>query len=268
MRLMLLQLEPDVGCCSDVAPAIALVAVGRISDGAILAQKVDRTTSRDDIRAFETALAEMLQRASEVPAYPGWTGMQQVNSVEQERLLASEDPERDATESGCVYALADSQALCLVAVGFRSQLLCPDRVAQELLEGLNRKVRAVETERRLVKAKPGGLTAKTKRMLREVIRSYSDPDKVNNVRQVYQKFDNFKSLVSDNVKRTLEAHIAMETLQGQGQSISVAAEEFVKESICKRRRGEKQSRRAKIMAGASVCAVLVLLVLPLAIRWS
>lgn len=268
-------MEPDVGFSGDAAPAVALVAVGRISDRAILAQKVDRTTSEEELRAFEAALAELMQRAAEPPAYPGWRDMQLVCSVEQQaaeagKLLACEDPEQ-AAGSSCVYALADAQALCIVAVGFRSQLLCPERVAQELLEGLAKKVRAVETERRLIKAKPGGLTAKTRRTLREVIRCYSDPDKVNKVKQVYEKFDRVKSLVHDNVKKTLEAHLAMEVLQGQGQSMSVAAENFVKDSICKRRQGlrqgEKQSRRAKLKAAASVFGVFVLLMLPLTVRW-
>lgn len=263
----MLQLDPDVGVCADTAPAIALVAVGRISDRVVLAQKVDRTSSKEELRPFEAALADLLKRAAELPACPGWKDMQQVNITDpQERLLAIDDLEAESQDTGCVYMLADAQALCAVAVGFRSQLLCPERVAQELLEGLVKKVRAVETERRLIKAKPGGLTAKTKRMLREVIKTYSDPDKVNKVKQVYEKFDNFKSLVHDNVKRTIEAHLAMEALQGQGQSISVAAENFVKESICKRRHGEKHSRRAKLVAGASIFAVVVLLLLPLTFR--
>lgn len=259
---MLLQLEPEVSFCTDVTPAVVLVAVGRISDRAILAQKIDRATSKEELRGFELALAELMQLASELPAYPSWKQRVPVSDADtQERLLASDDAE--TTDHGYVYALADPQALCTVAVGFRSHK-CPERVAQELLEGLVKKVRAEETERRLIKAKPGGLTAKTKRMLREVITSYSDPDKVNKVMQVYEKFDNFKSLVHDNVKRTLEAHLAMEALQTQGQSMSVSAENFLKQSICKRRQGEKQSLRAKIMAGGSVCAVLLLLLLPLA----
>lgn len=244
---------------------VSLVAVCRISDQAVLAQKVDRTKSREDIRSFELGLAELLRKAAELPAGPGWKEMHSVSCPEpQERLLASEDLEADSTEGdhGYVYALADPQALCLMAVGFRSHLLCPERVAHELLDGLVNKVRDVESERRLIKAKPGGLTAKTKRVLREVIRSYSDPEKVNRVREVYEKFDNFKGLVHDSVKKTLEAHLAMEALQTQRQSMSVAAENFLKQSICKRRQGDKQIIKTKVLVASSACAALVLLAAP------
>lgn len=239
--------------CTDETPVVVLVAVGRISDQAILVQKMDKSTASEELEAFEDGLYKVMRQASALPAQPCW----------RERLEVSSDEESNG--NGYVYALADAQALCVVAIGLRSQL-CPERVAQELLEGLVKKVRVLETERRLIKAKPGALSSKTKRMLNEVIKSYRDPDKVSNVMQVHEKFDQFKSLMNDNVKRILEKHLTIETLQTQSQSMGASADQFLSESICKRRHGGVRSWRAKAAVGGSIFIVAAVLLLHMVVR--
>lgn len=255
---------PEVDPLIEASPIVALVAILRVTDQVVLAQRFDTATMDEESKAFEGALIKLVEKAAALPAHPGWQDKITVASGEDD---TNESSDVEAPSCNCICAMADAQALCIVAVGLRGQHF-PERVVQELLEGLIKKTRAYEPEDRLVKAVPGRLSRKTKRMMKEVIKSYSDPDQVHKVMQLHQRFDKFKSLMQDNVKNILENHLAIETLQSQGQSISASADIFISQSICKRRKGEgqKSSLKAKLLAGTSVCGVAGLLAMHLAVQ--
>lgn len=241
------------------SPVVALVAIVRIKDQAVLAQKADRrATPAKELRGFQAALGGLAQQARELPAPPGWQERRRVDGGDGE---ASESDIEALGSSGCVFALADPKGLCMACVGLRVRR-CPERVVQEILDGLVKQVCAIEAEERLLKAKPGRLSAKTKKLMKEVIESYRDPEQVKRVMHVHQKFDQFKSLMHDNVKRIVENHVVLETLQAQRQSIGASADLFLSQSICKRRQGQheqKSSLKTKVLMGGSICTVLVLL---------
>jgi len=255
---------PEVDPLIEASPIVALVAIVRVTDQAVLAQRFDTATTEEESKAFEGALMKVVERAVELPAQPGWQDKITVSSGEGD---PNESSDAEAPSCNCICAMADAQALCIVAVGLRGQHF-PERVVQELLEGLIKKIGAYEPADRLVKAVPGRLSRKTRRMMKEVIKSYRDPEQVHKVMQLHQRFDKFKGFMQDNVKSILESHLAVETLQSQGQSISASADIFISQSICKRRKGEgqKSSLKAKLLVGTSVCGVAGLLAMHLAVQ--
>lgn len=248
---------PQVVPTPYVPPAVAFVAVVRVCDQAVLARVNTKVASREELQGLDGALSQLLQRAQQLPAYPGW----------HSRQATSSDLEVASLDGGCVHALADPQALCLVAVGFRGQQY-PERVAQELLRELVKKVCASTSEERLCEAKAGQLTSPLKGALREAIKSYSDPAKVDQVTQVQQKVDEVKGLMQDNVKKILETHVTLETLEAHSESMSVAADVFLKQSSWAKRQAQLRNLRLKCVAAVSVGAVALLLVLPLMHHWN
>merc|ERR1712232_465335 len=190
---------PQVIPSSYTPPSVAFVAVVRISDQVSLAQKAEKLPS-EQLQSFESALSELMGRAAKLPAYPGWL----------DKIQVDDDIERNTGST--MYALADSQALIVIAVGFRGQQY-PDRVARELLQELAIKIHAIVGVEHLCEAKPGALTATLKGELKEAIKNYSDPAKIDRVSQLHAKVDQVKDLMQDNVKNILETHVTLEHLQ-------------------------------------------------------
>jgi len=221
--------------------AVSFVAVARVSDKAVLAQKAERS-SRDEMQLFEGALTQLLDRAAALPAYPGW---------KDKVCLRGDAEDVEANTSGTMYALADSHALCIAFVGIKGSLY-PERVARELLHELVAKIHLTVSVERLSEAKPKELTADLKGSLREAIKSYSDPAKVDKVSHVHAKVDQVKGLMQDNVKRILETHVTLEHLQHQSQSMTANADTFLKNSTAMRRQTEWRYLKVRLAVGVSI----------------
>jgi len=227
------------------APAVAMAAVARACDGAVLAQYAERSTSAPELRLFEEALARLMQKAAKLPAYPGW----------RDRMAAGE-----GLGDGQVFVLADARALCVAAVAIRGQGY-PERMAHGALQELLGQVHEAVSNEQLSETKAGKLNATLRASLKEVSRSYSDPAKLDKVTEVHEKVERVKGLMQDNVKKILETHVTLDTLHAQSSSMSSSANQFLKQSSAVKRQLEWRNLRVKLlMGGCALAAGIYLLV--------
>eukprot|EP00443_Scrippsiella_acuminata_P010410 CAMPEP_0115285382 /NCGR_PEP_ID=MMETSP0270-20121206/61394_1 /TAXON_ID=71861 /ORGANISM="Scrippsiella trochoidea, Strain CCMP3099" /LENGTH=271 /DNA_ID=CAMNT_0002702387 /DNA_START=54 /DNA_END=869 /DNA_ORIENTATION=- len=252
-------------------PAVALLAVARARDGVVLARLEGKTTSTEELQAYEAALDGLLTRAVVASAMPGWRA------------------EQGLGDEGCVYVQTDTQALIVVAAAVHRRY--PERLVQAMLEELAEEVRATQSEVRISGAQAGTLTGSLKGPLRALMRKYNEPakkDKVSEVREkadrlkslmqnpkkyselakmdqaaeVHEKVDVVKGLMPDNVKRILETHVTIETLENSSTSLTSSANEFLKQSSDLRRQVEARNFRVKLMTVVVASALAVYVSLP------
>jgi len=231
------------------ANSIALLAIARASDQAVLAQYADKAASAQELQGFEAALGQLLQKASKLPAYPGWRDQVTVGDKLDEH-------------SGSVYVLADKQAMCVVAVAVRGQRY-PERLAQGLLDELIEKVRSSETDETLSEAQAGKFRGAWRATLKDLVKSYNDPASLDKVSAVHEKVDKVKGLMQDNVKKILETHVSLETLQTKSCAMSASADQFLKQSVCLKRQIQLRNLRVKVLVAGCSCALGAYFIVPL-----
>lgn len=230
-------------------PDVVSVLVARASDQNVIAQYTVKGAVDQERQNFQAAFVRVLQKASKLPAYPGWR-----------ETLAVGDKLDD--HNGHVHALADKQALCVVAVAIRGRGY-PDRLVQGLLQELAEKVRSSATDEQLSEAKAGQLNGTLKNLMKAVVKSHSDPSKLDRVTEVHEKVDRVKSLMHENVKRILETHVSLDNLQTKSSSMSVSADQFLKQSVSLKRQVQLRNLRVKIMVAGCSCALAAYLLMPL-----
>lgn len=226
-------------------PSVAFLAVARAADGAVLASCFDRSAAGDERADLEGVLAALLRRAAAL-AYPGWR-----------------DSCRAGPGEGCstVYALADARGLAVYAAGVRGAGY-PERVAQQLLRALAERVAASQGEEALLEAGAGSLTAPLKRELRALMGAYEDPAAVDQVAQVHEKVEGLKCVMQENVRQILEAHASVAALQDKSQTMTAAADKFVKQSVNLKRQVQCRDLKVKAMVIAFLCLLVFYLLLP------
>jgi len=226
---------------------VTFAAVARIGDQAVLARYVDRSAaaSEAEVAGYDKAMAELLQKAGRLPAYPGWTG-----SVAAAGAAA-----------GNVHALADPQALCVLVVAIRAGY--PERLVRPLLQELAEKVRATESAERLSEAQAGKLTGTLRSCLKEVVRTYNEPGKLDKVTAAHEKVDKIKDLMHDNVRKILETHGSLETLQAKSTSMTASADKFLKQSSALKHQLQMRNLRVKAIMALCSGALLTYVLMPL-----
>jgi len=222
---------------SSNSSCVAFLAVARIEDRSILAERVDKGTSEAEKKAIKTSLSSLLERAAYLK-YPGWK--------EQRQSSGGFD--------GSVYALADAQGVCVVAVGLRGGLYpYPPRVAWELLKKF---VESVEEQKLdLRESKASGLALPLKKPMQDIMKSYSDPCEQDAVSQVQQKVDGVKVLMHENVRKILETHTTLDALQNKSADMNTSAMKFVQQSTDLKR--QVQMRNLKVKAAMVISAAAI-----------
>jgi len=229
-------------------PDVAYAALVRVGDQAILAQKGDKAPPAD-VKKYEVAVSQLVERAATLPAYPGW----------KDSLEVAGD-----LESGSVctmFAVADAQALAIVAVTFQGPV--PERVARDFLQELASSVRLVVNEERVSEARLGKLNVEFKKALKDTVKSQNDPSKMDRVLEAQAKVEQVKGLMQENVKKILETHVTLENLQDKSQNMSQSADLFLKRSTAAKRQLQWSNIRVKVMVAASVATVLLIVTLPI-----
>jgi len=236
--------HPQPGAESLAPPAVALLAVARAEDGAVLARLEDKASEEEELKAFEATLGELLDIAANIPVLPGgWKASQGLG------------------DEGCVYVLADPQGVCVVAAAVRRQY--PERMAQALLQELAKEVRLAESEEKIEAAEAEKLTGSLKGKLRVLMRKYSEQAKMDKKTEVHEKVDLVKGLMEDNVKKILETHVTIDSLESKSSSLSTSANLFLKESASLRRQVQARNFRVKLVFVASAAALALYVSLPL-----
>lgn len=85
--------------------------------------------------------------------------------------------------------------------------------------------------------------------MKDVIKTYNDPAALDKTTEVREKVDQLKGIMQDNVKRILETHVTLESLENSSSSMSSQANRFLRQSVDLRR--QIQLRNLKIKARAS-----------------
>ncbi|CAJ1361687.1 unnamed protein product [Effrenium voratum] len=232
-----------------MAETIAFLGVARIQDQAILATCYEKSVLNEEKKNYEGALASALERAKS--AYPGWR-------------------DRASCDEGVLYTFADPQALCLLAVGIRDAQY-PERVAVQLLREMADKVRNSQGDELLLEAKSGSLSKPLRKLMMDTMRTYNDAGAQDKTTEVREKVDQLKGImqemsvvrvtgwrwqvllilagrkidtvshdaVEDNVKKILETHVTLESLENSSSSMSSQANKFLKQSVDLRRQVPK-----------------------------
>lgn len=218
---------------------VAFLGVARIRDQAVLATCFDKSCLTEEKKGFESTLAAVLERAS--AAYPGW---------------------RERTEcqgcDGLLHAFADNQALCIVVAGVRD-VQYPDRVALQLLREFADKVMNTQGDEIISEAKTGALNTPLRKIMKELMKSYSDVAAQDKTTEVREKVDQLKGIMQDNVKRILETHVTLESLENSSNSMSSQANQFLRQSVDLRRQVQWRNLKIKIIFAVCVLAFLAYL---------
>jgi hypothetical protein len=224
--------------------SIAFLAVARIADKAILAERLEKGTSQAEKKAIETSLSSLLDRAAYMN-YPGWK--------EQRQCSGAFD--------GSVFALADAKGLSVAAVGIRGGLYpYPPRVAWELLKKLTEAMQ--QQELNIHEAKAFALALPLKKPMQEVMKGYSDAADKDTISQVQQKVDGVKSMMNDNVRKIIETHTTLDALQEKSATMNDSAVKFVQQSTTLKRQMQIRNLKIKVAVILSVAALGTYVMLP------
>jgi len=222
----------------------ALLAVVRMVDQTMLAERLDKGTSEAEKKAIHVSLSALLQRADYLKS-PGWKDQRQCSGA----------------FDGSVYACADSRGVCAVVVGIRGGLYpYPPRVAWELLRKLKDAVE--QQELNLAEAKTGVLAAPLKKPMQDIMRSYSEPGDQDAITQVQQKVDGVKVVMQENVRKILETHTTLDALQDKSAEMNASAVKFVQQSTTVKRQLQMRSLKVKAAMVFSAAALGAYLLLP------
>lgn len=201
-------------------------------DKAVLATCFDKAVLNEEKKGFEGALASVLERTGS--AYPGW---------------------RDRTDcrdcDGVLHSCVDPQGLCLMVAGVRSTQY-PERVVVQMLRELAEKVRTSQGVDVLSESRAGSLTTSLKTTMKDLIRSYSDAAAHDKTAEVREKVDQLKGVMQDNVKRILETHVTLESLENSSSSMSTQANRFLRQSVDLRRQLQFRNLKIKVIFGVCV----------------
>eukprot|EP00927_Polykrikos_kofoidii_P003278 TRINITY_DN11307_c0_g1_i2.p1 TRINITY_DN11307_c0_g1~~TRINITY_DN11307_c0_g1_i2.p1 ORF type:complete len:234 (-),score=54.69 TRINITY_DN11307_c0_g1_i2:126-827(-) len=219
--------------------AVAFLAVARIQDRAVLATCFDKNVLNEEKKAFEATLNSVVERAG--AAYPGW---------------------RERTDcqgcDGVMHAFADASALCVLVAGIRDSQY-PDRVALQLLRDFADKVLNTSGDELLSEARPGALSTPLRKLMRDLMKSYGDPAANDKTTEVREKVDQLKGIMQDNVKRILETHVTLESLENSSNSMSSQANNFLRQSVDLRRQVQFRNLKIKLILATVVVAFILYL---------
>jgi vesicle-associated membrane protein 72 len=219
---------------------IAVIAVARIADQALLATCFDTGASSTEKQCFESAISSLLARSSS--AYPRWKDRCECDGCD-----------------GTVFVLADAQATCITAVGIRDSKF-PERVALQLLRECAEKTYNLQGSE-LTDAAPNSLNTALRKPLRHLMKTYNDAS-VDKMTKTQEQVDALKGVMQDNVKKILETHVTLDQLQNNTQSMSSQANQFLRQSVDLRRQVQLRNLKLKLIVVACVLAVVLYFAMP------
>lgn len=222
---------------------VAFLGVARLKDQAVLATCFDKAALNEEKTGFENALANALESSS--TAYPG----------RRERVNCQEC-------DGVLHVFVEQQnALYLVVAGIRDPNY-PERVALQLLREFSEKVRNATGDELIGEARPGSLTTPLRKLMRDMMKNYNDAGAHDKTTEVREKVDELKGVMQDNVKRILETHVTLESLQNSSNSMSSQANQFLRQSVDLKRQVQYRNLKVKVICGLCVVAVVAYFALP------
>eukprot|EP00922_Rhytidocystis_sp_ex-Travisia-forbesii_P032653 GHVS01048526.1.p1 GENE.GHVS01048526.1~~GHVS01048526.1.p1 ORF type:complete len:236 (+),score=38.44 GHVS01048526.1:45-752(+) len=221
---------------------ILFVGIGRIRDQVTLASSYDRivTQEKDQLEQhFLTCLGDAVSRGS-----PGG----------REKRVFGEC---------CFFLLADKDLCALYGVACKSPNY-PERHAFALLGEVVRMVGSLEEGgdvRSYLNGLPmGGLTKQLRKPLKELADRYDQPAAFDKTAEVQAKVDSTKGVMEENLKKILESHAHIGTLQDKTDNLASSASQFNRSAGDLRRMMWLRKIKVTIILGIVVAAVVAYLV--------
>merc|ERR1719343_426277 len=94
------------------------------------------------------------------------------------------------------------------------------------------------------------------------MKSYNDISAHDKTAEVREKVDALKGIMQDNVKKILETHVSLESLENNSASMSSQANRFLRQSVDLRRQLQYRNLKIKVIFFLCVLALVVYLALP------
>merc|ERR1719411_2432267 len=94
------------------------------------------------------------------------------------------------------------------------------------------------------------------------MKTYNDAGNQDKTTEVRQQVDELKGIMQDNVKRILETHVTLESLENSSSSMSSQANRFLKQSVDLRRQIQFRNLKVKVICGVCIGAVTLYVSMP------
>merc|ERR1719411_908256 len=88
------------------------------------------------------------------------------------------------------------------------------------------------------------------------MKTYNDAGNQDKTTEVRQQVDQLKGIMQDNVKRILETHVTLESLENSSSSMSTQANRFLKQSTDLRRQMQFRNMKIKAIFGLCILALI------------
>eukprot|EP00744_Colponema_vietnamica_P000006 GILI01000015.1.p2 GENE.GILI01000015.1~~GILI01000015.1.p2 ORF type:complete len:262 (+),score=78.78 GILI01000015.1:85-786(+) len=222
-----------------VGDNVKFLAFGRATDHAALCTFVHGRASEQHSADFERVFGKLLQVAKS-----------QV-SVGQRG--------RNSSELGTLFFLIDKNE-CVFATVVNASY--PERQAFAMIEEMINKV-TTSYEREVLNAPVNGLAGKAKKMLKELATKYDDLTQIDKMHQVMSRVDNVKDIMQDNVKKILQTHENLETLEGKTDQLRVHASQFQSNATELKRQMYWKALKMKLLIAAIVIIVFLCIFVPI-----
>lgn len=121
---------------------------------------------------------------------------------------------------------------CLFGLGVRDKAF-PDRIAMQCIQEIIERVHATQGHS-LHHLGALSLSKPLKKPLREIMRRYQDAG-MDKTAEVQGKVDELKDNMHDNVRKILETHQSLESLEQRTDNMNQQANQFLKQSVDLRR---------------------------------
>jgi hypothetical protein len=228
--------------------SISWLAVVRLADGVTLASHFDGRVNAGQRIDFTACIPKFVATASKLN-YPGW----------RERCVVNGET---GDQSELAFGLVDAKGVVLVTLGISSGQY-HDRIAFQLLAQLIEVVNSKATDEVILEASVGQLIELLRPSMRELIRTYSDPSKLDKVIETQEKVDAVKGVMQDNVRKILETHASLEHLQNASASMSQSADKFLKQSVKLKQQLQLRNLKVKALTACCVSALVLYVSTPL-----
>eukprot|EP00386_Alphamonas_edax_P003734 GDKI01011280.1.p1 GENE.GDKI01011280.1~~GDKI01011280.1.p1 ORF type:complete len:235 (-),score=49.91 GDKI01011280.1:28-732(-) len=225
---------------------LIFLGLGRLRDQAVLAtcfDKISRAQQSEVESAFTSYLLE--------------TGNSFASGARDKRHLSE----------GCLFLLSDKDMCCVYALASRNPDY-PERHAFACLAEFIRMVGETDSARELSMVEKGSLTRTLRGDLKTLLDRYDKPRTFDKSHEVREKVDHVKDIMQENVKRILESHANVESLEQKADGLRVNAQTFQRSAVDLRRMMWWRDFKMKLIMVAVVLAVILYITVPLIVHFS
>lgn len=107
------------------------------------------------------------------------------------------------------------------------------------------------------------LTRNSKKAMKDLMSKYDNPGQKDKTAEVREKVEQVQGIMQDNVRKILDTHANVESLEEKTDGMSRQANQFLKQSVDLRRQMQIRNLKLKILLGLVITAVVVYIIVAL-----